>query len=341
MFGSYYVVGGQFRAKPYEIEWQLYGKAVIAQVNGDTGEVKLVVEYFTPENARSLDQYPSIIFNAGTRVNNQLYVCTQTEIIVYKLPTFEPVGYVSHPYFNDVHHVLPIDGKRLLVANTGLDMVLELDLSGKVIKEWSVLNDDPWLKFSRDIDYRKIPSTKPHKAHPNYLFRLNSDLWVTRFIQKDAICLNKPELRFKIGVGGPHDGVLSGGRLYFTTVNGHIVIFDAQNGKLIENVDLNAIDPGPKPLGWCRGLKVIDDNRIIVGFSRLRQTKQKANIRWVKKLVGRDKPLGNAPTRIAAYDLERRKLLWQVNLEEVGMDAVFSIHEGELMFGTPEVGKTD
>ncbi len=36
---------------------------------------------------------------------------------------------------------------------------------GQVLAEWNVLGEEPWSRFSRDVDYRKIVSKKPRLSH--------------------------------------------------------------------------------------------------------------------------------------------------------------------------------
>src|SRR4029079_9381251 len=96
---------------------------------------------------------------------------------------------VSLPFFNDVHHVRPSGDGNILVANAGLEMVLELDGAGRVLQAWNVLGEDPWRRIDPHVDYRWI-STKPHRAHPNFLFYLDDELWATRFHQGDAVSLS-------------------------------------------------------------------------------------------------------------------------------------------------------
>lgn len=76
------------------------------------------------------------------------------------------------------------------------------------------------------------------------------------------------------------------------------------------------------PLGWCRGIKVLDDDKVVVGFTRIRPTLKKApdgNRVW-------EGQYGVLPTRIACYDLKKGKLLWEQQLEDHGMNAIYSIH---------------
>ncbi|HUE84625.1 MAG TPA: hypothetical protein VMO26_00965 [Vicinamibacterales bacterium] len=268
------------------------------------------------------------MFKAGTLWRDRLYVCTQTEILVYRLPSFERVGYVSLPSFNDVHHVRPTAEGTMLIANTGLDMVMEIAHDGRMLRQWHALGGDPSVRASRSTDYRKLPTTKPHLSHPNYVFQLGLDVWVTRFEQQDAICLTDRTRRIAIAAGKPHDGIVHGSRIYFTTVNGHVVVAEAGTGHVVRTINLNVALPRSISLGWCRGLLVLDEHRFLVAFSRLRPTKFIQNIQWAQYQLGIRKDRGHMPTRIALFDEDKGMFLWEQNLEEAGMSVVFSIHSG-------------
>ena len=290
----------------------------------ESREVRVCLEHISPEAARP-DSDPSIVFKAGSIRGQNLYLCTQTEILTYRLPDFERIGYISLPMFNDCHHVCPTREGDLLVANTGLDMVVRVSSEGEILEEWNVLGETAWVRFSKEVDYRKIPTTKPHLSHPNYVFMHEGDIWVTRFEQKDAICLTQPESRIEIGLGKPHDGHTRKDRVYFTTVNGMIVIADLNSHKVKRVINLNRIDGQIRALGWCRGINILDDERILVGFSRLRPTQWRENLRGIKgglSLVG---SLGFLPTRIALYNIKKNTCDWTMNLEDWGMNVVFSI----------------
>ena len=100
-------------------------------------------------------------------------------------------------------------------------MVLEVTLDGRVLREWPVLGNNAWDRFSHSVDYRKV-STKPHLSHPNFVFEISDDVWVTRLRQRDAICLTRPAEPININLERPHDGLLHESLLYFTTVDGHL-----------------------------------------------------------------------------------------------------------------------
>jgi hypothetical protein len=184
-----YVTGGRQRSLSVTDEWRQYGTAVIVGVDPVSGVTETCVEYISPPDVCPDTGESSIQFKAGTMHEGHLYVCTSTEVLVFAVPAFTIERYISLPCFNDLHHVRPTRRGTLLVANTGLDMVVEISRDGAPIREWNVLGRDPWAAFSREVDYRKVETTKPHKSHPNHVFGLDGEIWVTRFQQRDAICL--------------------------------------------------------------------------------------------------------------------------------------------------------
>lgn len=324
------VVGG--RQKPTanrKNEWHQYDKAVFVEVDVEAKTAQSVFEYSSPAEAAP-DRDPSFVFKAASVDGSTIYACTQTEVLVVDAGEYRIRDYVSLPCFNDLHHVVRSGRDTLLVANTGLDMVLEVTRTGRVVNEWSVLGTDPWSRFSKTVDYRKVNTTKPHRSHPNYVFEADGDIWATRLEQRDAIALTRPGRRIDIQIQRPHDGVLHGQYVYFTTVDGHLVVAQLGPNQVKHVIDLQEITNGRDPrlaLGWCRGLHLVSSRHVVVGFSRLRPTKLRDNVRWAKFSLGLRNDVGSAPTRIALYDLEEGVLAWEIDLEPAGLNAVFSIHE--------------
>ena len=319
-----YVLGARQRKLlvKSEQEWNLYETALILRLDTETGKVRTCVEYQSPAEARA-NENSSNVFKAGTLVGNTLYACTSTEVLIFTLPGFKQIGYVSLPCFNDAHHVTPSCDGNLLVANTGLDMVVKFTGEGKVLEQWNVLHQDPWSQFSRKTDYRKVDSTKPHKSHPNFVFELDGEVWVTRFRQRDAVALNRSAKRIDIAVQTPHDGLVSGDRIYFTTVDGRVVIANRHTLQVDEVIDLKPIDGQKALLGWCRGLLPVDERKIWVGFTRVRKTNLQENVLWVKNIFHEGMTV--KPTHISLYDIVGRQCLQEFDLEPHGMNIVFSI----------------
>ncbi|HZR56037.1 MAG TPA: hypothetical protein VFA74_04120 [Terriglobales bacterium] len=323
-----YVLGARQRSLlvKSEEEWNLYESALILQLDTESGRVVTCVEYKSPLEARA-NENSSNVFKAGTIVGDTLYACTSTEVLILKLPEFKKTGYISLPCFNDIHHVTPSSDGNLLVANTGLDMVVKFTAEGKILATWDVLDEPLWSRFSQDVDYRKVESTKPHKSHPNFVFELDGKVWVTRFRQRDAICLEDRSKRIDVAVMTPHDGLVWGDHVYFTTVDGRIVIADSRTFQIGYVADLKEIDGSNALLGWCRGLLPVDENRIWVGFTRVRKTKFQENIMWVKKAF--HEGMGVKPTHISLYDIHAKRCLQEFDLEPHGMNIVFSIFPSE------------
>jgi hypothetical protein len=322
--GCLYALGARQRKLliKKEEEWNLYESALILELDPKSGNVRTCVEYKSPPEVRA-HEHSSVIFKAGTIVGNTLYACTATEVLIFNLPEFRRIGYVSLPAFNDVHHVSPTSDGNLLVANTGLDMVIKFTLHGEVLSEWDVLDEVLWSRFSRDIDYRKVDSTKPHRSHPNFVFQLDGETWVTRFRQRDAVCLDNRTKRIDIAVQAPHDGLICGDRIYFTTVDGRIVIANPHTLQVDEIVDLKQINGSGALLGWCRGVLPLDERRIWVGFTRVRKTNFRENILWVKNIFREG--IVERATHLALYDIVDRQCVQEFDLEQHGMNIVFSI----------------
>jgi hypothetical protein len=318
-----YVVGGKQRRflLKEEEEWNRYETALILKLDARSGNVQTCVEYTSPMDARP-HEHTACLFKSGTLVGDVLYTCTNTEVLVFRLPAFEQLNYISLPFFNDLHHVTPCPDGTLLVVCTGLDMVVRITPEGRVIEEWNVLGGAPWQRFSRDIDYRKIASTKPHYSHPNFAFQIGGNIWVTRLHQRDAVCLTDPRKRIEIALELPHDGVIRGKNIYFTLVDGRVALANTDTLAIDRVIDLKTIDDPNALLGWCRGVLPVDDDRLWVGFSRVRKTRFHENVLWVKR-VFREGML-EKPTHISLYDI-RHQRLQEFNLEQHGMNIIYSI----------------
>lgn len=330
-----YVLGGRQRRPglketTYENEWCMYQSALILEVDTNSGTARTCVEYQSPVEALAGDR-PGAHFHSGALIGNTLYTTTTTEVLVYRVPEFTQIGYISLPSFNDVHHVTVAEDGNLLVVSTGLEMVVKVTPDGKTIGEYSVLGEDPWGRFSRSTDYRKVGTTKPHKSHPNFTFELDGEIWATRFIQRDAISLNGSKRRIEVAGAGPHDGYRDGERILFTAVDGKIVIVNRHSLKTEQIVDLAQLlgakraEEGEQPISpaWCRGLMPVDKNKIWVGFTRMRQTIYKENVRWVKNVLGHGTV--QQPTEIALFDIVEQRCLKELDLEPYGLHTVFGI----------------
>ncbi|HUX67620.1 MAG TPA: hypothetical protein VMV31_09030 [Terriglobales bacterium] len=321
--GDLFVLGGVQRPtfKDAQEEWLLFEKAVIGRIRpgDDGGEIRLAYE--TPLEARASAQ-SSVLFKAGAVEGDRLYACTSTEVMVFEVPSLRRLAYLSLPFFNDLHHVSPTPRGTILVVVTGLDMVAEITLEGELVQSWSALGGDPWQLYSRDTDYRKVATLKPYRAHPNFAFWAQGELWVSRGDLGDAICLADPRRAIVLGTRECiHDGWVKEGYIYFTSVDGHLYVVSEDTLKVEEELDLNTLGgDSPPGFSWCRGVLPVEGGRAWVCFTRIRQTRWKEKVRWIKNMVS----AVSRPTRLALYDLGRRERLQEINLEAMGMHAVFN-----------------
>jgi hypothetical protein len=324
MDDSFFVIGGQQKQafSHKNEEYTRFGTATIAEYTIG-GAARLVVSHVTPSEWCA--EGGSVVFKSGSLHGGHLYACTQTEVLVYALPDFQLVRTLSLPCFNDVHHVLPSSNGTLLVVSTGLDMILRIDRDDQIVECWDSLGRKPWSKWSQDEDYRRWLTTKPHDSHPNFVFEHGQDVWVSRFEQKDAICLTDPSKRIDIGIERPHDGHVEGDLAYFTTVDGHVVIANLVSCKVERVIDLHACDPDNTHTGWARGLKLLPSGQVLVAFSTLRVTKFRENVRWVKQRVGLLEHASVSPTHVGLYDLNSEKLVSRRTLDDPQIDVVFSV----------------
>jgi hypothetical protein len=320
---KFYISGGRLRSTLFRKleEWQSCDRALLIELDPATNQSRPCVEYVSPPEVCP-EELPAILFKSAAVQRNKLYACTSTEVLIYELPSFRLQHYISLPCFNDVHHVCPTERGTLLVVVTGLDMVVEVTLEGSIVREWNVLGEDPWARFSRQIDYRKVPTTKPHRSHPNHAFEIDQEVWVTRLQQRDAICLSRPGPCIDIAVQRPHDGCLAGDRIYFTTVDGHIVIVSRKTLQVEETIDLNQINgQSGQALGWCRGILPLDERWLWVGFTRVRPTRFAENVQWIKNPQSHQ----HRPSHVALYDLQRKRCEQEIELEPHGVGVVFGL----------------
>lgn len=300
-------------------EWEDGEEGIVAALDTSSGRSEVCFRYRSPAQLCP-GEAPASLFKAASWDAGQLLLCTPTEVIRVDPRTWGVIESWTHPWMNDLHHVCR-DGGVLRVVSTGLDGLLELDPGASEPRLHSALGGDPWQHFDRARDWRLVPTTKPHRSHPNFTFRTRHGTWLTRFVQRDAVCLDEPARRIDVEVGDPHDGHVVGERVWFTTTNGHVVEADPETAKVVAVHDLNAIEGKRQALGWCRGL-LVEGDVAWVGFSRLRSTVWRENLGWLKRSL-EGQPL--RPTRVAAYDLSRRELLGEWDLAGCDLDAVYSV----------------
>jgi hypothetical protein len=316
------VVGGRQRSHRSMRDgsgWYGYGGGIVLRIDGSG--VTTVLEYESrPDTYADGD---AVLFKSATCANGRLYCCTQTEVVIYRMQGSLLVeeNHVSLPIFNDVHHVVPTANGTLLVAVSGLELVVEITPDGSVVREWDVLGDglSTWERFDPTIDYRMGVNLKPHRAHPNHIVIVDGEPFVTRFELRDVISLDDPTRRIAPGGERLHDGVFHDGRIWFTSVDGEVIVADATSLEIVDRMRLGPRGDGEPLLGWCRGLRV-NDEAMWLGFSRIRATQLRQTLSWI-----RNRGTSQAPTRIARYERDTGRCSAEIDLEPYGLNAVFSV----------------
>lgn len=226
-----------------------------------------------------------------------LWQATRTEVLRLALPSLDVLERISHPWFHDVHDVLPDDAGGLWVASTGIDAVLHVDRARTVdrVVRLGALHptDEP--------DWRRIPfdRTKPRAAHPNHLEPGPEGPWITSLETRDARDLDGT-VRVHVPEGPLHDGRLLQGLRWFTTVDGLIVACDPLTGARRRTLDLRRLAPHLGP-GWCRAVEQVE-RHLFVGWTTLRAGRHREALAawWRGK---------KRPTRLLRIDLDTERLV--------------------------------
>jgi len=272
----------------------------------------------------------SVRFTGGCAWKGKWFQTTSTELVIFDLAHWSKERVISHSSFNDVHGVA-IDDDEIAIVNTGLELIQFLDHRGKIVREVNVASQPTWERFDRNTDYRKVESTKPHEVHVNHAFKIDGQWWATRCLKSDAINLENPNDRIEIPVGQPHDGIVRGDFVYFTTTNGHVVIADVATRKVCEVIDVNELDPVAGLKGWCRGLE-IEGDFAYVGFTRFRRSKWRETFRVVKDMVRGASRISH----INKINLKHKKLVETYTYDGMNSVAIFALADYDRVIRTPQ-----
>jgi hypothetical protein len=320
------ITGGVLRPNGFELgEGKYYGHAKLLRVDTRTSRVEVLLS-INEGNENYPDEHPNLEFTVGDVDGDSLWLSTDTEIRHYRYPSLDLIETFSHPCFHNIHSVA-VRGGELYVTSTGLDMVVVLDKrNGAILRYINTEGKPTWHRFSREVDYRKQHSTRPHASHPNYVFWVDDEPWVTRCTQEDAVMLSDPSRKINIsGEKKPisvHDGIVKDGRIYFTTVDGAIVVADAQTQKVVEILQISSLKGYGGLRGWCRGLYIADDV-CYLGFSRLRKTRRMEKLEWVKRLMLRGEAIEECS--VLAIDLKHPRILADYRIPKDMLDALYTV----------------
>ena len=288
----------------------LYQAGVVAELDPQTGRLASRLEWRDPQWSG-----PAVghCFKGASWDGDRLLLCTERQVLWVDPDGWRVTDRWTHPYLNDVHHAAVIGG-RLFVVSTGLDAVLEVQ-RGEVVAVHGAEAPE------RDL---RTEDLRPHRDHPNHVFEADGRPWVTRFHHHDCLALDGSGRQIHLGGQRVHDGVVHQERVWFTSVDGHLLGADPRSGRLEVDLDLAAHDPLPHPAGWCRGLW-LDDAVAWVGYTRIRATRFRSHLAWVRGAVRGAQVATHHPTRVQAHDRHTGSVVATVPTESAGVDAVFGI----------------
>lgn len=249
-------------------------------------------------------------FKGVARVGDGLWVCQEGAVL--EVREGEVVARFSDLRMNDLHHACVHAGRRVVVS-TGADGVLLGDTF------WPVV-----AGVAEPVGDVRRRSLKPHRGHPNHAFVVGDRVFVTRGGLGDAVSIDG-DVRWPLADVVVHDGVVRPDGVWFTAVDGRLLRVDPTRGVVDREVVLASMDARRAPLGWCRGL-AFDGDVAWVGFSRLRATRLRRNLAWWKGRLRRGGVVrGEHPTRVVGFDLSTARVVGDVDLERVGVHAVFGL----------------
>lgn len=304
-----------------------YAKAVMQVLDWDSK--KIIREISHKSSSENLGAGLSQMFKGAMVDEGQCYVVSNTEVLRYDLNNWELTGLFTDESFNDLHGVLKTDA-GVYVCNTGLEIVQCItDLGSNDVAlnaEFNLAEVPTWHRFDKSTDYRAIPTTKPHEVHINHLFVLDGRLWVNLGSRRKAVCISDPELCIDMDAHFGenekvlcHDGLVKDDKIYFTSVNGSIIIVNRKTLKVEERLDLNAINTLNKDIGWTRGLEIVG-NKAYVGITKVRHSKFKEYTRY---LVTGERT--SMPSSIIEVDLERRVITEVYEAQNYQGHGIYSI----------------
>ena len=304
-----------------------YVKAVIQIIDWCDKKVIKEINYTSP--LENLGGGLSQMFKGAAIHNNYCYVVSNTEVLRYDLSNWELTSLYTDKSFNDLHGVLPT-GDGVYVCNTGLEIVQKIESYGepcaKVVSEINIASQPTWQRFNNKIDYRTIPTTKPHEAHINHLFTIRKKVWVNLGNSRKAICVTDPNLFIDMDSYFDqnekvlcHDGLVVGDKIYFTSVSGKIIIVDKNYLKVEKIINLNKINNLDKDIGWTRGIEVVG-TKAYVGITKVRRSRFKE---YTKYLVTGEK--SSMPSSIIELDLEREVITDAYEAQNYQGHGIYSI----------------
>lgn len=315
------------------------GECRLVEVDLERGTSETRLSFIPAEPLRQAQKGFTGAAWSGTAGASTLFVCGSHAVFHVNPQGFDVVDVWHQPCMNDLHHVA-VTPDRVYVVNTGLEAIDVFSRDGLFLgshalhpgwisaqrqaglsppsQDWPLLRDVHWPPPIDQVHHdepggeyytslasaRQLPFSRRKLrdyVHPNHVAVLESQILVTRFLDRavDDVLGFRRVIQDLPGL--PHDGAVYDDQFFLTCVNGWILGFAMEQGRVtsreITRVDVFALGH----TGWCRGLFVTADH-FAVGLTEIRRMPQH---RWA------DRPMEGTETSLllihrATGKLERR-----------------------------------
>ncbi|MDP2528136.1 MAG: hypothetical protein Q8W51_00165 [Candidatus Palauibacterales bacterium] len=302
-----------------------FRRAVLAGLRHPGAEARPVAARGRREAGMVGRSQPVLLRSATVTERGTLLTCLPDTALELDPATGRVLRSLTHPWFSDVHHARPAPSDGVYVVATGLDLVLEMEWSGRVRREWPMGSPSTWERFDRGRDFRRAPPPRPHHVHPNHVLPFRDELWVTCFHPCALVCVEgrRRGAIVPLATCGVHDGHVEGSTAWCTAVEGRIVAVDLERLEVRAEHDLLAFGGVEAKVGWFRGVQPLGDGTFLVGVSRLRRTRLHENLVWLRHREW-DRPRYRHSVLLHVRP-ETRTVLREIDLRPAGLDAVYSV----------------
>lgn len=318
------------------------GECRLVEVDLDRGTHETRLSFIPPEPLRLPEKGFTGAAWSGAPSSSMLFVCGPNALFQVDPHGFGVVDIWHQPCMNDLHHVA-VTPDRVHVVNTGLEAIDMFTRDGLFLgshalhpgwlsaqrqaglspsrQDWNLLRDARFPPQLGELchdeplgNYYTSRATSAQLAfsrrklrdyvHPNHVAIHASQILVTRFLDRAVDDVSSFDRVIDDTPGLPHDGIVHEDRFWLTCVNGLVIAYAIEHGRVtgreVERIDV--FEAGYA--GWCRGLYVTHEY-IVVGLTEIRRM---PHDRWC------DRPIEGTETSIllirrSTGKLERRVLL--------------------------------
>ncbi|UQA58612.1 hypothetical protein [Polyangium aurulentum] len=327
----------------------------LVEIDLERGTQRPLLAYVPPEPLRVPEKGFTGAAWSGRPGASTLFVCGSSAVYQVDPRAWSVTAIWHQRCMNDLHHVA-VEDDRVYVVNTGLEAIDVFSLDGLFLGSHALhpgwlsaarqggfspardalpaLIDARWPHRTADVtasepplgDYytpREPASAAPFSRskvrdyiHPNHVTSLDGRLLVTRFIDRAVDDVTTYRRVIADTPGLPHDGLVDGDRFWITCVNGLVIAYAIEGGRVtgreVERIDVFATGHS----GWCRGLAVTPGH-VIVGLTAIRRMPR---YRWC------DRPFEETETSVLAIERATGKLARRVELDGEGRHPkIFSV----------------